>query len=82
MLNRPRYSAQRLLAGLVKARRATRKPGSLMRAAAIAAVPAALILVAGAGAAVAGLGGGTAGPSPFPGHRVGPAFAGSERDRR
>jgi arabinogalactan endo-1,4-beta-galactosidase len=52
-----------------------------MRAAAIAAVPAALVLVAGAGAAVAGLGGGTARPSPFPGHRIGPAFGGSSAPR-
>ena len=76
MLNPPRCPAQ-LLACLTRARRTMRKPGLLARVAAIAAVPAALILVAGAGAALAGPGGGTAGPSPFPGHRTGPAFAGS-----
>ena len=40
----------------------------LIRAAAMAAAPAALILVAGAGSAVAGPAGGAAGTSPFPGH--------------
>ena len=49
----------------------------LVRGAAIAAVPAALILVAGAGAAVAGPAGSAVGTSPFPGHAAaaGPARA-------
>jgi arabinogalactan endo-1,4-beta-galactosidase len=75
MLKLPRHVAQRLLAGRASARRAARRrPGSLGRAAAVLAVPAALVLVAGAGAAVAGSAGGTAAPSPFPGHHVGPSF--------
>ena len=41
---------------------------NLVRTVAIAAVPATLILVAGAGAAVAGPAGGAAGTSPFPSH--------------
>jgi len=51
----------------------------LVRGAAIAAVPAALILVAGAGAAVAGPAGSAVGTSPFPGHAAaaGPARAAS-----
>src|SRR5262249_61460991 len=75
MLNRPRYPAQRLLARLTKARRATRKPGLLMRTAAIAAVPAALILVAGAGAGVGGGGGGGGGAGPRPPPPRGARFA-------
>ena len=78
MLNPPRYAAQ-LLARLTRARRAMRKPGLLTRGTAIAAVPAALILVAGV--AAAGSGAGTAGPSPFPGHRIGPAFGGGGAPR-
>jgi arabinogalactan endo-1,4-beta-galactosidase len=76
MLELPRHVAQRLLAGQSKVRLATqRRPGLLTRAAAILAVPAALVLVAGAGAAVAGPAGGTPGTSPFPARHAGPAFA-------
>jgi arabinogalactan endo-1,4-beta-galactosidase len=54
-----------------------RKPHrrGLVRAAALAAAPAALILVAGAGAAVAGPAGAASGASPFPGHAAAPAGA-------
>ncbi len=47
----------------------------LVRAAAIAAAPAALILVAGAAAAIAGPAGSAAGTSPFPGHAAAAAPA-------
>jgi arabinogalactan endo-1,4-beta-galactosidase len=82
MLKLPRHVAQRLLAGRARARRAARRrPGLFGRAAAVLAVPAALVLVAGAGAAVAGSAGGTAAPSPFPGHHVGPSFGHSSASR-
>ena len=76
----PRTLAQRLVGGPSRTRRATsRRPGTLARAAAIAAVPAALVLVAGAGPAAAGPA--SAGPSPFPGHAMGPVLAGGGTSR-
>src|SRR5690348_9854078 len=65
MPNLSRHVFLRLSAGILAAPRGRRR--GLMRAAAMAAVPAALILVAGAGAAVAGPAGGAGGNSPFPG---------------
>jgi arabinogalactan endo-1,4-beta-galactosidase len=81
MENLPRSLAQRLAAGPLRARRAVkRRPGLLMRAAAIAAAPVALVLIAGAGPASAGPAGGT-GASPFPGHATGPALGAHRASR-
>ena len=65
MPNLSRHVLLRLPGGLRAARGRHR---GLLRAAAMAAAPAALILVAGVGAASAGPAGGAAGTSPFPGH--------------
>ncbi len=65
MPNLSRHVLLRLPGGLRAARGRHR---GLLRAAAMAAAPAALILVAGVGAASAGPAGGAAGASPFPGH--------------
>jgi arabinogalactan endo-1,4-beta-galactosidase len=66
MPNLSRHVLLRLSTRLSKPPRGRRR--GLVRAAAMAAAPAALILVAGAGAAAAGPAGGTVGTSPFPGH--------------
>src|SRR6185437_1486031 len=66
MPNLSRHVLLRLPGRLQAVRRGRRR--GLIRAAAMAAAPAALILVAGVGAAAAGPAGGAAGTSPFPGH--------------
>src|SRR4029077_18273679 len=73
MPNLSREVLLRLSPGLRAARHGRRR--GLMRAAAMAAAPAALILVAGAGSAATGSPGGAAGTSPFPGHRAAAAQA-------
>jgi arabinogalactan endo-1,4-beta-galactosidase len=83
MPNLSRHVLLRLPGGLRAARGRHR---GLLRAAAMAAAPAALILVAGVGAASAGPAGGAAGTSPFPGHAAaqarttGAARSGPQRD--
>jgi arabinogalactan endo-1,4-beta-galactosidase len=73
MPNLSRRVLFRLFSGLPTARGGRRR--GLVRAAAMAAAPAALILAAGAGSAAAGPAGGAAGTSPFPGHGGTTAFA-------
>ena len=75
MPNLSRRVLLRLPAGPPKTPRGRHR--GLVRAAALAAAPAALILIAGAGAAVAGPAGGAAGTSPFPAHAAAASPAGA-----